>query len=580
MDNAAVVPANPAAAALAASPTALQAGPLGPLARLGAMPLRAKVMAALGTAALVAVIVALALWSRQGDWRVLFANLGDKDAGAIVAQLSQANVPYRHAEGGGAILVPAEHVHDVRLKLAQAGLPKGSVVGFELMDNARFGQTQFQERLTFQRGLEGELIRSITSLAAVQSARVHLALPQQNGFFREQQKPRASVVLALHPGRTLDRAQVAGIVHLVSSSVPELNPKAVSVLDGSGTLLSSTGDDGPPGSHDTQQLQYVQQVEALHLKRLIDILEPVVGRDNLRATVTADVDFSQSEATSEAYKPNQAKDTAAIRSAQTSEQTGPGTAQPAGVPGAATNQPPVPPAAPVTGASAPLQGAGTGATAGSQRRESITNYEVDKTVRVTRAATGTIKRLNAAVVVNHRSAGVDDEGKPKTEPLSDDDVAKLTALAQEAIGFNKDRGDSVKVINVPFRGDAAAKVEPLPMWRQPWLLDLLRGLAAPVLLGLLGLVIVFTVLRPALRSAQPPAAKDDDKENTSAATSPADAGSGAVAAVVDDPLALPGTPPPEARTPEEKLAQARALAKRNPEAVAGIVRGWTQGSPT
>jgi flagellar M-ring protein FliF len=371
-------------------------------------------------------------------------------------------------------------------------------------------------------------------------------------------------------------------VHLVSSSVPELNPKAVSVLDQTGALLSSSGDDGLPGSSDTQQLQYVQQVEALHLKRLIDILEPVVGRDNLRATVTADVDFSQTEATSEAYKPNQAKDTAAIRSAQTSEQIGPGTAQPAGVPGAATNQPPVPPAAPLQGASAPLQGAGTGATAGSQRRESITNYEVDKTVRVTRAATGTIKRLNAAVVVNHRSAGVDDAGQPKTEPLSDDDIAKLTALAQEAIGFNKDRGDSVKVVNAPFRGEVTAKVEPLPVWRQPWLIDTARGLAAPVLLALLGLVSVFTVVRPALKSAQPPAAPKNDDAAVKDGAAPTDGAStpGSVAAVVDDPLALPGAPPPEARTPEEKLAQARALAKRNPEAVAGIVRGWTQGAPS
>jgi flagellar M-ring protein FliF len=544
----------------------------GTLARMVAMPLRAKVTLALGTAALVAVLVALAMWARQGDWRVLFANLGDKDAGAIVAQLSTLNVPYRHAEGGQAILVPAEHVHDVRLKLAQSGLPKGSVVGFELMDNARFGQTQFQERLTFQRGLEGELVRSIGSLAAVQSARVHLALPQQNGFFREQQKPRASVLVALHPGRSLDRAQVAGIVHLVSSSVPELNPKSVSVLDQSGTLLSSSGDDNAVGG-DGQQLQYVQQVEALHLKRLIDILEPVVGRDNLRATVSAEIDFSQTEATSEAYKPNQGKEPAAVRSAQTSEQLGQGTPQPSGVPGAQTNQPPVPPAAPLTGASAPLQGSGpAGASGGNQRRESITNYEVDKTVRVVRAATGTIKRLNAAVVVNHRSSK-NDQGETKLEPLGDDELAKLTSLAQEAVGFNKDRGDSVKVVNAPFRGDAAAKLEPVPMWRQPWLLDLLRSLAAPVLLALLGLVIVFTVVRPALKSARPAASPADEKAPA------ADAAAGAVAAVVDDPLALPGASNTDTpRTPEEKLAQARAMAKRNPEAVAGIVRGWTQGA--
>jgi flagellar M-ring protein FliF len=201
------------------NPTVLPATPA--LAeRIAAMPLRNKFGLGLGIAALGAVVLALTLWNSQGDYKVLYANLSDKDGGAILAQLSQMNVPYRHAEGGSAILVPAAKVHDVRLKLASAGLPKGSVVGFELMDGARFGQTQFQERLTFQRGLEGELTRSITSMAAVQAARVHLALPNQNGFFREQQKPSASVLLTLHPGRSVDRGQVAGIVHLVSSSVP------------------------------------------------------------------------------------------------------------------------------------------------------------------------------------------------------------------------------------------------------------------------------------------------------------------------------------------------------------------------
>ena len=225
------------------------------------------------------------------------------------------------------------------------------------MDSARFGQTQFQERLTVQRGLEGELTRSITAMAAVQNARVHLALPNQNGFFREQQKPSASVMLTLHAGRTLDRAQVAGIVHLVSSSVPELDPKAVSVLDQSGALLTSGGGRTPAAGLDAQQLQYVSQIETGYGKRIFELLEPIVGRDNLRASVTADVDFSQTEATSEEFKPNQGADaTVAIRSQQTTEQTGSSGGAPSGVPGAASNQPPVPATAPVTGAAAAAAG--------------------------------------------------------------------------------------------------------------------------------------------------------------------------------------------------------------------------------
>ena len=344
--------------ALAHPPTVLAAdSPAGAAARLVAMPARQLFMLLVGVAALISVVAALFMWSNRGDYRVLYANLSDKDGGAILAQLSQMNIPYQHADGGAAILVPADKVHDARLKLASAGLPKGSVICFELMDNARFGQTQFQERLTFQRGLEGELVRSISVLSAVQSARVHLALPNQNGFFREQQKPSASVLLTLHSGRTLDRSQIAGIVHLVSSSVPELNPKAVSVLDGSGALLSGPNDATSSAGLDANQLQYVAQVEASHTKRILGLLEPVVGRDNLRAQVTAEVDFTQTESTSEQFKPNQGGAAATVRSNQVSESTNSASTTPSGIPGAASNQPPVPASAPLSGASAPLQAA-------------------------------------------------------------------------------------------------------------------------------------------------------------------------------------------------------------------------------
>ena len=223
--------------------------------RFSALPVLRKAMLAGGLLLFLALLGLSAVWSARPDYRVLFSNLSDKDGGAIVAQLSKMNVPYRFSEGGGAVLVPADQVHDVRLKLAQTGLPKGSTVGFELMDSARFGTTQFQERLNFQRGLEGELVRSITALSAVESARVHLALPNQNGFFRDQQRPSASVLLTLRGGQVLDRAQIAGIVHLVSASVPELSPRAVSVLDQSGAMLSEQGDGA--GGLDSGQVQHV-----------------------------------------------------------------------------------------------------------------------------------------------------------------------------------------------------------------------------------------------------------------------------------------------------------------------------------
>ncbi len=335
-------------------------------ARVAALPARSKLMLGAGAAALVAVVTALTLWSGQGDYKVLYANLSDKDGGAIIAQLSQMNVPYKHADGGAAILVPAASVHDVRLKLASAGLPKGSVVGFELLDNAKFGQTQFQERLSFQRGLEGELTRSITAMNAVESARVHLALPNQNGFFREQQKPSASVLLTLRPGRTLDRAQIAGIVHLISSSVPEMNPKAVSVLDQTGALLSAPEGAEQGAGLDAQQLQYVNQIESGYTKRILELLEPVVGRENLRASVTAEIDFSQTEATFEEFKPNQGAGRQCRGAQPADDRAGRRRRSlPTGVPGAASNVPPVTPTAPINGAAQPLQAAG--GTAGRQQ---------------------------------------------------------------------------------------------------------------------------------------------------------------------------------------------------------------------
>lgn len=533
-------------------------------ARLAALPARSRIGLGLGVAALIAVLAALTLWSSQGDYKVLYANLSDKDGGAIIAQLSQMNVSYRYTEGGGAILVPAAQVHDLRLKLASAGLPKGSVVGFELMDGAKFGQTQFQERLTFQRGLEGELTRSITAMPSVQNARVHLALPNQNGFFREQQKPSASVMLTLYPGRTLDRSQVAGIVHLVSSSVPEMNPKAVSVLDQTGSLLSGPQEGNNGAGLDAQQLQYVNQIEASYTKRILDILEPVVGRDNLRAQVTADLDFSQTESTSEEFKPNQGPDAqATVRSMQSSEQSGSQGAGPSGIPGAASNQPPVAATAPVTGASAPLQTAQAGGGQNNSSRTAVTNYEVDKTVKVTRNATGTVKRLNAAVVVNHITK-TDAKGKTTTIPLTSAELENLNTLVRESIGFKQERGDSVKVINAPFKVEATPKDE-TPIWKQPATVDLLRAAVVPAALALVALVVIFTLIRPALKAALQPSAAEARE----------------ALAVVDDKESLPEEEPELLRIESPKvsahLASARTFAKENPSAVANIVRGWVNG---
>ena len=536
----------------------------GPLDRLVAMPASAKMKLGVGLAGLVAVIVAIGLWSSQGDYRVLFANLPDKEGGAVVAQLATMQVPYKFAEGGTAILVPADKVNEVRLKLAAAGLPKSSVIGFELMDNAKFGQTQTQERVNLQRALEGELTRTISSIDAVESARVHLALPNQNGFFREQQKPSASVVLMLRGGRTLDRSQLAGIVHLVASSVPELQTKDVSVLDQTGALLTENNDRNVQGL-DASQLQYVNQMESGYTKRIQELLEPVVGRENLRASVTADIDFSQSEATSEQFKPNQNPADATVHSQQISDTGGSASATPSGIPGATTNQPPAPATAPINGASAPLQAAQGGSVGANGHRETVTNYEVDRTVRVTRNATGLVRHLNAAVVVNQK-VNTDAKGKTTSTPLTQDEMDKLTALVQEAIGFDQTRGDSVKVINAPFKAEASMKAEEVPIWKQEWLLDLLRAGAVPAGLTLVALAVLFGLVRPAVMAALAPPTSEDKQHQLNA--------------VVDDVQELPMDALPElleAPQMARKLESARQLAKDNPTAVANIVRDWVNG---
>ena len=540
------------------------------LQRLSALDRSQRMRLGAGIALLVVAAVAAMVMGRQPDYKVLFSNLSDKDGGAIVAQLSQMNVPYKHADGGGAILIPAERVHDVRLRLATQGLPRGSVTGFELMETNRFGMTQFQERLNFQRGLEGELTRSIQALSSVQGARVHLALPNQNGFFREQQKPSASVLVSLHPGRILDRAQLAGIVHLVASSVPELAPSAVSVLDDTGKLLSQSPDAAGEEGINAQQLLYVQQIEQQYARRIMEILEPVVGRNNVKAQVSAELDFSRTESTSEQFRPNQTPDSGAIRSQQVLESSGTANKTATGVPGAVANQPPVPSAAPVNGANpAPTAGGQQGAEESTSKRESTTNYEVDKTVKVTRGNNWAIKRLSAAVVVNYQALA-EEKGGASPKPLTPEQIEQMTGLVRETIGFNKERGDSVNLMNTPFL-TSETPAAAVPLWKQPETIELAKTFAWPLGAVLFAALVLLGLVRPALKGTAKPA------EAVPVA-------GGQLSALEADEPDRPALPAPTKKdevvevTPEQlRLEEARVLAKANPVAVANILKTWVHG---
>ena len=548
--------------------------------RLAGLDQGQRMRLALGIVLFVAIGIIGLVMGRQAEWRVLYANLADKDGGAVIAQLGTMNIPYKYTDGGGAILVPADRVHDLRLKLASMGLPKGSVNGFEMMEANRFGMTQFQERLTFQRGLEGELTRSIQALSSVQNARVHLALPNQNGFFREQQKPSASVLLTLHPGRSLDRSQLAGIVHLVASSVPEMKATAVSVLDDTGKLLSTPPDGtGGMGGNDSEQLQYVQQLEQTYSRRILDMLEPMVGKKNVKAQVTAELDFSQTESTTESHKPNQTPDSSAVRSQQTVESTnGAAGAPAAGVPGATTNQPPTQPSAPINGAAQPLtangQAGGVGSGTSASKRESTINYEVDKTIKVTKGATGVVKRINAAVVVNNLIT-TDDKGKTVSTPLTETQLEKMTALVRETVGFSKERGDSVNVVNAPFAIDKTESLD-TSLWRQPEVLEMVRSFAWPLGTVLLAALVLLGLVRPALKGLAPAITQIASSEELGR-------GSQLDAMESERPerpqLSAPGKglDPAQPSGSELMLEDARKLTRDNPAAVANIVKAWMNG---
>ncbi len=514
----------------------------------------ARLMLMMGSAAaIVALMAGIWVWGQQPEYRVLFSNYADRDGGAIVAALQQMNVPYKIAEGGGAILVPAPQVHDLRLKLASQGLPRGGNVGFELMENQKLGISQFLEQVNFQRALEGELARTIQSLASVQSARVHLALPKASVFLRDQQKPTASVMLNLQPGRSLEPQQVSAIVHLVASSVPDLPVANVTVVDQNGSLLSDSKKSSNGHQLDPTQLKYVNELQQSIARRIESILTPIVGASNVRAEVSADVDFSTSEQAAESYRPNPTPDTAAIRSQHSSESQSTGSATASGVPGALSNQPPQPGTAPMNDAP-PQPNAST--PPGSRQKDNTVNYEIDKTLRYTQQPMGGLRRLSVAVVVNYKQ-DTDKNGKPVTRALTDDEKTAITDLVREAMGFNKERGDTLNVANSPFTLDKPV-IEALPLWRDPDMQQLAKDAGRYLLMAVLIGWLYFGQLRPLLRRMREPRAMADPTAT-------------AQDAVIEPVLGEPG----ESANPKRSdLDNVRQIARDDPRIVANVVRRW------
>ncbi|MFH6569341.1 MULTISPECIES: flagellar basal-body MS-ring/collar protein FliF [Pseudomonas] len=470
-----------------------------------------------GLAASVAIGFAVVLWSQQPDYRPLYGSLAGMDAKQVMETLAAADITYTVEPNSGALLVKADDISRARLKLAAAGVkPTDGNIGFEILDKDQgLGTSQFMEATRYRRGLEGELARTISSLNNVKGARVHLAIPKSSVFVRDERRPSASVLVELYAGRSLEPGQVLAIVNLVATSVPELSKSQITVVDQKGNLLSDQGENSEL-TMAGKQFDYSRRMEGMLTQRVHNILQPVLGNDRYKAEVSADVDFSAVESTSEQFNPDQP----ALRSEQSTSEQRTASNGPQGVPGALSNQPPSPATAPqqagrgagATGMIQPgqplldangqqIMDPGTGQPMlapypADKRSQSTRNFELDRSISHTKQQQGRVNRLSVAVVIDDKLSVNPANGEVTQVPWSTDQLARFTRLVQDAVGFDASRGDSVSVINVPFSTERAEVIADIPFYSQPWFWDVVKQVLGVLFI----LVLVFGVLRPVLNN--------------------------------------------------------------------------------
>jgi flagellar M-ring protein FliF len=534
----------------------------------------------LGCALVVAVGVAIVLWSRTPEYKLLFSGLPEKEVGEILEALEKLNIDFKIEPASGAIKVPEDKVHEVRFRLARQGLPKSDGYGYELLDKeAGFGTSQLVEAARYQRALEGEIARSIMTIQAVKAARVHLALPKESVFVRQAKKPSASVLVDIHAGRSLEKGQVEAIVHLVASGVPHLEPEQVTLVDQRGQLLNAKDNAGDM-SLTSKQFDYKKRVEDHLIERVENILIPLVGREGLRTQVTADIDFTVTERTQELFNP----ELPALRSEQTTEEHNRATLV-QGVPGALSNQPPAAGTAPEiagppnTEAAQPSQAipAGEGTSPASASKSATRNYELDKTISHSRLSAGGLRRLTVAVVIDNQRR-VQDNGSAASKPFSDEDIAQFGDLVKEAVGFDIRRGDRITVTNVAFKGETIEPMSPLPLWQQAWFPSLMKQAIA----GLVVILLIITVLRPLMKGLVSKASAEEANKKL-AKDAPAESKGGKTGdtqQLADDKPTLQGADETlllEApQSYEKRLEFARKMVDQDPKRVAQVVKTWIE----
>jgi flagellar M-ring protein FliF len=543
-----------------------------------------------GLAASVALGVAVVLWSQNGDYRPLYGNMERLDSSAVLQVLDQNKIKYRIDNGTGALLVESDKINDARLKLADAGMPNDKKLGYELLDKEQpLGTSQFMETARYRRSLEGELARTIGSITGVRGARVHLAVPKDTVFVRDARPPSASVFVELYPGSGLMSAQVKSIVNLVASSVPEMKPENVTVVDQKGTLLSQLVLDDPQLVAANKQLEYSHRIENQLRDRINSILAPLLGQNKFRAEVSADIDFTAVEEAGELYNP----DTPAIRSEQrVDEQRAAGSVS--GVPGAMSNQPPADGQAPEraagalqpqggnagpqgTGSSAAPAGGAGGSTGGRTREQLVRNYELDRTLSYTKHQVGKMRRLTVAVAVDNKLAA---DAKPGDAgaPLEPEQLERLAILVRNAVGYDAARGDVVNVVNTPFAPvvEEEAAPESVPIWQQPWVQSLAKQVGALLVV----LILVLTVLRPMMKSLT----QGGRETRQPAPAMGADMGGGAeMGAMGGETVTLSGAPgnmmlPGVENSYDQQLTAIKGMIAEDPGRVAQVVKKWVATS--
>jgi flagellar M-ring protein FliF len=517
-----------------------------------------------GVAAAIAAAIWLVLWSQGQNYSVLYGQLSERESGQVMDALTAAGIEFKLSPSG-AVSVPETKVQEARIRLASQGLPQSDSMGIEMIQkDSALGNSTLMESARYQSVLETELARTIIKVQGVQSARVHLALPKPSVFLRDAHKATASVMLQLYPGRRLDPGQVAAIVHLVASSVPELSANDVTVVDQAGSLLNSP-DENAEAAASTRHFEQTRKLEESYQQRIVELLEPMLGPGRVRATVTADMDYTVTEETHENYDPQKT----AVRSEQTSNEMRKNGDGSEGIPGALSNQPPGTSGAPVIPGAAtpgnpvtpPTAGASqaTAANSGpsSSAQRSTRNFEVDRTLSYVKQPVGTLKRLNVGVVLDDWQK-IDADGKVTTSPMSDTDIKRFSQLIKESIGLKDDRGDQINVLNQAFKNNVALPpVDGLPLWQQPWLTQLAKQIVGAGLV----LLVAFLVLRPLMKSLTKPS-----KRSSGALTEDGDG----------DRVSLSGQGKAIKLAPsfEQQIAAARTLVGQDPRRAAQVVKDW------